>query len=986
MRKVLVTAIFLSLTGWVWAQEDSIQIEDYYLEELDSIGDDFSIELEETVVVGYGTQKRGDLTSSVSSVKAEDIMSQPATTAMQSLQGKLAGVNIVNTDQPGGTPSVIIRGLGTALGGRNPLYVVDGLIVPNIMNINPNDIETIDVMKDAASSSIYGVRGANGVVIVTTKRGKKGKPRINYDAYMGYRNILNKVDMANSSQYVTYFNEEQAILGSDKFLSSNQPYDTDWYDELLKTGFINNNSLSIAGGGEGINYFFAMDHFDEKGILEGQNFNRTTIRNNNDYRLFDDRITIKQNISISFTNETPKPMSAFNTAFRQAPIVPVRYDNGRWGGSYWNQTTGIAGYTGAPDDVIGSLNNAGNPVSQVYHDNVNNKTTTLQGNLEIGYEIIDNLTFTTRAGGTKYWYTSEVFVPTRDLWLAADPRRELDDFIAEQENPGNSNNVGWANNSFSREEINTTRWQWENYLTYDLRFDNHSLTLVGGMSAEEIGVGSRFYGKAYNVPDQSNFWSLDLANSGDQTYDKVVEQYNYTPLRFLSYFGRVQYDFDKKYYLSAVFRRDGTSVFRTNNEYWGNFPSFSAGWTISNEEFLKDSNFLNFLKLIGGWCRLGNSDVAFIITNTISGPTSENYNYVFGPGQDLIFGAYYGSPAVPISWEIVEEWGGGIDFTLLDNKLSGTFDYYNKTTENMILNVTPILSGPYSTDYYDHAAEVVNKGWEASLAWKNTSSSGDFRYEIGVNFNMNDNEVVSVIDGYEGMTGGSLGNGAITKRLEEGLPIGSWWMYEVQGVWQTQEEIDNNPHITNAKPGHLRYVDQNGDGVIDQRDKKFFGSYLPTYNYGINISLAYKNVDFNISGYGAGGNEIYNGLMNTRWGGENITEETFNNRWTGPGSTNEHPGANRDYEASNYYLEDGDFFRINNITLGYNLKGVINGVHNLRLYVTAQNPFIFTKYSGFSPELNGTGIDAGNPYRLTGIELDAYPTTRTFLMGVNVEF
>lgn len=986
MRKVFVTAIFLSLSGWAWAQEDSIQLDDYYLEDLDSIDQDFGLELEETVVVGYGTQKRGDLTSSVASAKAEDIMKQPATTAMQSLQGQLAGVNIINTDQPGATPSVVIRGLGTALGGRNPLYVVDGLIVTNITNINPNDIETIDVMKDAASSAIYGVRGANGVVIVTTKRGKTGKPRINFDSYMGVRSILNKVDMANASQYVTYFNEEQTTLGSDKLLSPNQPYNTDWYDELLKKGFINNNSLSISGGGENVNYFFALDHFNENGMLQGQNYNRTTIRNNNDYKFFDNKLTIRQNINVTFANETPKPLGAFNLAYRQAPIVPVRYDDGKWGGSFWNQTTGVAGYTGADGDVIASLNNAGNPVSQVYHNHVDNKSTTLQGNIEIAYEIIDGLSVTTRAGGTKYWYTSEEFVPTRDLWLANDPRRELQDFMDAQANPANENNTFWANNSFSREEIQTTRWQWENFITYDKKFGDHSLTLVAGMSSEEVGVGGRFYGKAFGVPEQSNYWSLDNANVGGVSYDKVVEQYNYTPQTFLSYFGRLQYDFDKRYYVSAIFRREATSIFRTNNEYWGNFPSISAGWNISNEEFLKGSNFINFLKIRGGWGRLGNADVPFNVTNTLTNPGSENMNYVFGPGQDLIFGAYYGSPALPISWEIVEEWGGGVDFTLLNNKLSGTFDYYEKTTENAILNIIPVLSGPYSTEFYDHAAEVVNKGWEASLRWRDSSGSGYFRYEIGVNFNMNDNEIASVVPGYEGMIGGSLGNGSITKRLEAGQPIGAWWMYEVEGVWQNQTDIDNNPHITGAKPGHLRYVDQNGDGVIDQRDKKFFGSYLPDYNYGINITLAYKNVDLNVSGYGVGGNQIYNGLMNTRWGGENITLDTFNDRWTGEGSTNVHPGANRDYEASNYYLEDGDFFRINNITLGYNFNNIINGVRNLRLYVTAQNPFIFTKYSGFSPELNGSGTDAGNPYRLTGVELDAYPTTRTFLMGVNVEF
>ncbi len=983
MRKVLVTAIFLTLTGWVWAQEDSIQIEDYYLEELDSIGDDFSIELEETVVVGYGTQKRGDLTSSVSSVKAEDIAKQPATTAMQSLQGKLSGVTIINTDQPGATPSVVIRGLGTAMGGRDPLYIVDGLIVPNITNINPRDIETIDVMKDAASSAIYGVRGANGVVFITTKKGKKGAVKISYDAYAGFKNILNKVDMADASQYAQYFNEERQANGETQLLNLNQPYNTDWFDELTKTGIISNNNVTLSGGGENITYFFGVDHFDEKGLLEGQDFRRTTVRNNNEYKLFDDRVKISQFVSASFTKENIKPIGAFNTAHRQSPVVPVKYPDGHWGMPFWNATTGEATYIGS----TGSLNSHGNPVSAVYHTNEVARTTTLQGFLQADVKIVDGLTFTSRAGGTKYWYNKEAYVPTKDLWLASDPIRTEEDFLVLQGD--NPNNTQYANNSFAIEKIETFRWQWENYITYQKQFGDHSLTAVAGMTAEEVGVGNRMYGIGYNVPTRSQYWSLDHAAD---LPDKNVLQNYYTPIRYASYFGRIQYDFDNRYYISAVLRRDGTSRFKAYDLYWETFPSVSAGWTISNEEFMKDG-FFNFLKIRGGWGKLGNDNIGGInVSSFISGPdpntnsNSTNWNYVFGPGQDLIFGAYVGTPAYPVGWEITEEWGGGLDFQILDSKLSGTFDYYQKLNTNVIMQVQNLLTGPYLGNYIDHGGEVLNKGWEASLNWRDSSSSGDFTYEIGVNFNHNENTVQNVKSAYDGMTGGSLGNGRITKRLQEGQPLGAWWMYEVEGVWQNEDEINNNPHISGASPGHLRYKDQNGDGVIDDRDKKFFGSYIPKYNYGVHIGLGYKGFDFSIDGYGVGGNKIYNGLNSTRIGGENISVYMFENRWTGEGSTNSHPGADRDVEASNYYLEDGAFFRINNITLGYNFKDIFPAVRNLRLYVTAQNPFIFTKFEGYSPELNGTGIDSGNPYRLTGIELDAYPNTRSFLMGVNVEF
>lgn len=965
------------MAGVLSAQEDSLQIEQYSVDELsDSLDGDFGLELEETVVVGYGTQKRGDLTSAVSSAKAEDIMKQPATTAMQSLQGKLAGVNIINTDQPGATPSVVIRGMGTSAGNA-PLYIVDGLIVPNITNISPRDIESIDVMKDAASSSIYGVRSANGVVFITTKKGKKGAAKVTYDAYVGFKKILNKVDMADSRQYAQYFNEERLANGQTQLLNLNQPNNTDWLDELTKTGIISNNNVTISGGGENVNYFFGVDHFDEKGLLDGQDFKRTTVRNNNEYKLFDDRVKITQTVSASFAKENIKPLGAFTTAHRQAPVVPVRFASGQWGQPFWNANTGEATYINS----TGQLNSHGNPVSSVYYTNDIANSTTLQGMLQADVKIIDGLTFTSRAGGTKYWYNKETYVPTKELWLAADPTRTEEQFLNSQtENP---NNASWANNSYAVEKIETFRWQWENYVTFNKQFGQHSLNAVVGVSGEEVGVGNRMYGIGYNVREQQQYWSLDLASA---LPEKDIRQNYYTPITYAAYFGRIQYDFDDKYYISAVLRRDGNSRFRAYDMFWETFPSFSAGWTISNEEFMKNG-FFDFLKLRGGWGRLGNDNITGVnVSNVVTGPGSTNYNYVFGPGQDLIFGAYYGSPAMAVGWEITEEWGGGLDFQMFDNRLSGTVDYYQKLNTNLIMDVKPINAGPYSDNYFDHGAEVLNEGWEASLNWRDRSASGDFTYEIGVNFNHNENVVQNVKPAYDGMIGGSLGNGRITKRLENGQPLGSWWLFEVDGVWQNQEEIDANTHLSGAQPGHLKYKDQNGDGVIDDRDKKFFGSYIPKYNYGVHIGVGYKGFDFSIDGYGVGGNKIYNGLNSTRLGGENISVYMFENRWTGEGSTNSHPGAERDVEASNYYLENGAFFRINNITLGYNFKEIFPAVRNLRLYVTAINPFMFTKYEGYTPELNGTGIDAGNPYRLTGIELDAYPNTRSFLMGVNVEF
>ena len=477
---------------------DSIQIEE------DPFASD-SITLNQAVVIGYGSVKKSDLTSAVSSANAKDITQIASTTAMQSLQGKLAGVNIINTDTPGGTPTVLVRGMGTALGGKAPLYVVDGLIVPNINNINPNDIEKIDVLKDAASSAIYGVRGANGVVVITTKRGKSGKIKINYDSYFGLRNTLNMVEMADASQYITYFNEQQAA-NKGALLNTTQRYNTDWFDEIMKTGQLISNNVSLSGAGENINYMFSINNFEEKGILQGNDYKRTTIRNNNDYKLFDGKLKIKQSVSATFTRETPKPYDAFDTAYRQSPLIPVKYDDGKWGQRFWNQTTGEATYILNPGDKSGELNSHGNPVSTLYYNNEKINTTILQGSLDAILNLAKGLDVTSRAGATKYWYKKRSFSPNKQTWLASDPKRTASEFETQKTN--NPSSQSWVNNTLSFNEIETFRWSWENFVTFDRKFGLHSINAVAGVSAEKKGIGSYSDVTVYDVPDKDQYWSV----------------------------------------------------------------------------------------------------------------------------------------------------------------------------------------------------------------------------------------------------------------------------------------------------------------------------------------------------------------------------------------------------------------------------------------------------------------------------------------------
>ncbi|WP_280745604.1 MULTISPECIES: SusC/RagA family TonB-linked outer membrane protein [unclassified Parabacteroides] len=950
--------------------------------------------LGETVVIGYGTAKKADLTGAIGSVSAETILKQPALNAVQSIQGKVSGINIINTDAPGSTPSVVVRGLGTALGGRNPLYIVDGFPVDDIKNISSSDILTMDILKDASSASIYGVRAANGVILITTKKGQEGKARIGVESYVGIKTVLNKVKMANASQYVEYFNQNQQVLidGGDAnaYLlkdASQQPYNTDWYDELISNGITTNNVVSLSGGSKAVDYFFSYNFYDEEGLLDGQNYQRTTIRNNNVYKFFNDRLKFTQNLSIAFENEDVKPYGAFTEAYRQSPLVPTRYANGRYGTSFVNKTTGVVGYEGADGDIFGKLNSIGNPLYTVDNANERNKTFTVQGGIEGEFKIFDFLKANSRFGATKYFSKNRQFSNIKGAWLNADPRRTEGEF--EGLKAANTSVTTYADNSLRFRDVETYRWIWEGYLTFQKSFEKHNVEVVAGLSREKTGIGNTSILKAYDVPSKKQYWNLGMASDA---YAKEVNHYYYTPRTLASYFARLQYNFDHKYYVSATIRRDGSSVFKSTGDYWGTFPSFGAGWTISREDFMQDITSISYLKLRGTWGKLGNQDVPLNVSQILTDPGSYNYNYVFGPNQSLVYGSAFGTPAVDLTWEVTREWGLGLDFAFLNDRLSGSIDYYDKTNTNAILDVTPTQSSMYEANFYAHGAKVKNNGIELGLTWRDQLANG-LVYEVGANYSYNKNEVQSVTPTYDGATGGSLNDGQITKRLQEGQPIYAWWMYEVDGVWQNQAEIDdpNNAKAGTPKPGYLRYKDQNDDGIIDNRDKKFFGSYLPTSNYGVHIGLEYKNFDFSVDGYGVAGNKVYNGLKHGRIdGGENITHDTYKNRWKGAGSTNSHPGANRDSYSSNYFLESGAYFRINNITLGYTFNDLVFSGSRLRLYFTAQNPFMFTGYSGFTPEIAGYSTDPdvsnGDPKGTTGIELSAYPTTRNFLFGVNLSF
>lgn len=957
--------------------------------------EDASTMLQETVVIGYGTAKKADLTGSIGNISSDAILKQPALNAAQSIQGKVSGVNIIASDAPGSSPGVIIRGLGTALGGRNPLYIVDGFATDNINNISPSDIVSMNVLKDASSSAIYGLRAANGVIIVTTKRGEEGKGKISVDSYAGIKTVLNKVKMANASQYITYFNESQNMLkiyGDNNTYTlasaAQQPYNTDWYDELLKTGFYNNNTVSISGGGKTVDYFVSYNYYNEKGILDEQSYNRSTIRNNNVYKLFNDKLNIKQNLSVSFSNDHPKDFGAFNEAYRQSPLVPTYYPNGRYGQAFVDTNTGLV-WSEEGQESNGQLNSIGNPLLSNNAKYEKAKTYTLQGGLEAEFKLTDFLKVSSRFGATKHYYKNTQFEDKRLRYFNTTGGFNKPDeyFDAQKVLDENKGKTEWANNSLRIEDTDSYRWAWEGFVTFNKNFDGHYFDAVAGLSRERMNIGYTSILQGYDVPYKKQYWSI---NHASELYEKNVQQVASTARSLASYFARLQYNYNHKYYLSASIRYDGSSTFKSTGDYWGIFPSVGLGWTITEENFMKNVKFLDFLKLRGTWGKLGNQDIPLNVTTITTNPNkSETGNYVFGNPPGYYQGAVFGTTAKDLGWEITREWGVGFDFAMLHNRLSGSIEYYDKTNTNAILEIEPVLSSSQIGTFRDHGAKINNRGVELHLSWADKLPMG-LSYEVGFNYSYNKNEVRDVKQSYDGDIGGSLNDGENTKRLSKGQPVYGWWMYQANGVWQSQDEIDqaraNGEGILGTpRPGYLKYKDLNNDGAIDDNDKVHAGSYIPSSTYGISLSLGYKNFDFSIDTYGVGGNKIYNGLKHGRIkGGENITEEVFKSRWHGEGTTNKHPGALREAKASTYFLESGSYFRINNITLGYTFRDLVFKGSRLRAYVTAQNPFIVTPYSGFSPEL--VGGESGAPNRTAGIELFAYPTTRNFLFGVNLEF
>ena len=907
--------------------------------------------LKEVVVIGYGTRKKVDNTAAISSIKSEEITKTKVLNASQAIQGKAAGVQVISSDMPGSSPSVVIRGLGTALGGRTPLYVVDGMQTDNINNINTNDITSYDILKDASALAIYGTRAANGVIIITTKKGKGDKVSVEIESFAGVRSPLKKVKMANSSQYASFTN---SALQNNTF-AQNQPVNTDWFDEITRRGSYTQNNVSVSGGTESIKYFFSLGNYEEKAVLNGLDYGRTTFRTNNEYKI-SKKLTLNQNFSFTSTKSTPKPLGAFTNAYKQSPIVPVRFADGKYGVSR-------VGADGLVSETGSAFNNVGNPVAQLDFFDEEQRSITLQGGLKLDYEILKSLKFTSQFSGEYYTWKQYNFSDTKNIWLAANPNKVAGDY--EKEFPNANLNL------LTKGREQYYNWNLANYLTYNKVFaEIHDVEVMAGIETSVKGSREKLTIARKNVNADANYWALK-----DVEYATNITSYKdevFNEVKLASYLARFQYKLMDKYLVTGTVRRDGSSNFGKDYR-WGTFPAFGLGWVISKEAFLADSKTINLLKLRGGWGKLGNQNVPLNRASYTSGQ-----NAYLG-GSILNEGSTINSQIDPsLSWEITKESSAGLDFQLLNSKLSGTFDLYDRNTSNIILNTRPYSTSGITNVSPAHVGEVSNKGYEITLRWDDKVSD-DFSYFIGGNFSNNQNKLTGLKDVIlSPVIGGGLGNGQDTKLLDNttvGQPLGSFYIYEYAGF--------------DAANGTMLYYNAAGDKVTQNAlnattDKKYVGSSLPKTNYGVSLGFNYKNFDFSVDGYGTNGAKVYNGKKAQRFSGENIEASLATDFWTTSNLSASNPAPfNQVPVASTYYLESGDFFRINNITVGYKLPlQETNFISACRIYVNAINPFITQKFSGFSPELNGDG----NPYGSQGVELDAYPTLRSFVIGANLKF
>jgi TonB-dependent starch-binding outer membrane protein SusC len=906
--------------------------------------------LNEVVVIGYGVQNKSDLTGAIVSLNSKDIEKMPAATTDQVLQGRASGVTVTSNSGSPGTPVQIrVRGVGT-INNSSPLFVVDGFPIDNIDFLNPTDIASMEVLKDASSTAIYGSRGANGVILITTKSGKAiAEPIISFDSYFGLSDMWRKPELLNGSQWAMLKNEALLNGGLDPIPElvdyKTIGEGTDWIKEVSRQAATRNINFSITGGTDKVSYFISANDFLQEGIIQKTDFDRTSFRINTSVKA-KKWLTVGENLSVEFNkthkiNEADEWSAVLIQATAIDPVTPVRLENGNF----------------APSDYV----DMNNPVAHIDRTNTYSKVFRTVGNVFGEINFTKDFSFKSNLG-LNYSYGNDYdFSPTY--------------YISGAE----SNDI----NSVSRGANEGKSWSWSNYFTYLKDFGKHNVSVMAGIEASQ-DYSEWFNTRATSLPKEfeqlryiQNAANRNIATSDGSMNDR----------RMQSYFGRVNYSYASKYLVTVNIRRDGSSVFGPDKRY-GTFPSVSGAWKISQEAFMSDITAISNLKLRVGWGQIGNDKIAEYQYYTLA---YSGRRYPFGDKiEDGTSFPGVGNPE--LQWEETTTTNFGLDLGLWQNKLSFVAEYYIRNTSNMLMQVPVLSHVGLQEDPWMNVGEMKNNGFELEADYKEIL--GDFNFELGLNFARNINEVTNL--GTSGfISSASLRNMGYVTRTSVGEPIAQFWGYKTQGLFQNMDDVnawtDNEGNLLqpNAGPGDIRYAkDATGNLYYGN-----IGNPLPKFTYGFNCQFGYKNLDLNIFFQGTYGNDIFNGTMvyTDRPDATHNMSTRMLNRWTEEGSTNDahYPRLNaadaNNILFSDRYVEDGSYLRLKNLQLGYTIPAKLSQslkIQKLRFYVGATNLLTFTKYNGFDPEI-GTGYYGSLDL---GVDRANYPQSRTFLAGLNLTF
>ena len=934
------SSLLFSCIGY---QDTSVQLYDRTV--IDVVMQEDTQTLDEIIVVGYGSQKSKDLTAPIVSVKGDELARQVNYHPMSSLQGKIAGVQVISSGAPGSSPSVRIRGTGSIGDYANPLYVVDGVFVDDLGFLSPGDIQEMTVLKDASASAIYGVRAANGVVIITTRRGQTGKATITYDGYVGIQTPVNVMKLAGRDQYVELLNEANAsVPGYVPKVASDYPYTTDWYATLLRNALTHSHSLDVSGANDKTNYSVGLAYYDQEGIMKADNkYDRLNFRARLDQTV-SRWLDLGVNTVVSRYAQTTSDASAFFQAFVNPPVYGVTN----------NDNTAAYPVKYDSPQLYGFGNSYANPYAIAHYNENGEKGLNLVFSVYAQAQFLDNRLKLRTSYNLDYGtYRTQSYIPEY--------------FV------GGSQGVTVS--SLAKTFAQSDRHIIDNTITYADRIGPHSFSVMLGQSTR-IERFTALSGSAVSVPayDEQSKYIGNGSNSNSSVNDLSPAPYLY---RGVSFFTRGTYNYKDRYLATLTFRADGSSKY---NEKWGYFPSAGLGWVLTSEPFMAQQNAVDFLKLRASWGQLGNDSVPANSTLILGN---------IGTGVSAVFGdnLYDGLGAQTVlqnflKWEVVSEWDVGVDFAFLRNRLSGELDYYHRTTDNVVFYV-PIATGGGTAELLSNNGRVLNSGFELTLGWAD-SVGKDFQYNIGLNLSTIANKVLE-LQGRDYIPGASV-RGNYSTRTQVGYPVGAFWGYEVEGVYASDEQAAADPVWQEVKAaGYFKYRDTDGNGVINEADKTCLGSPIPWLIGGLDFGLVWKGLDFSLTLQGQVGNKVLNAKRMNRdvFTDGNYDLNFYQNAWRPSRLSDTYPSAaayNSAFvqQANSFFVEDASYFRIQNVQVGYTFSN-LKGISSLRVSLTAQRPYTYFRYNGFTPEVSGSPI-------ASGIDTSTYPLQSTYTLGLKISF